>query len=313
MAFAGVPFFQLIGNHDLDEAAGAVRDSRKFEAAFGPTYYSFNHGAVHYVVLDNVFWIGNGYVGYLDDPQLDWLAADLKAVEGGSKVVVFAHIPFASTITDRLPGFKRNQSRVANRDRLYELLEPYSAHLLTAHTHENEHILHAGCHEHVLATACGAWWTGPVCWDGTPKGYHVYEVRGEQLSWRFKASGLAADKQLRLYRPGSEPQNPDEIIANVWNWHPSWQVYWYEDGERRGEMSRRRGRDPLTVSLYEGPTRPLGNASWVEPLDTDHLFYAAPRPGASEVTVEAIDPWGGVFTEKLDLTAPERLRPWPCP
>ena len=31
---------------------------------FGPTYYSFDRGRVHYVVLDNVFYLSRGYVGY---------------------------------------------------------------------------------------------------------------------------------------------------------------------------------------------------------------------------------------------------------
>ena len=56
---SNIPFFQVIGNHDLDLTARADEgSSRTFKSHFGPTYYSFNRGEIHYVVLDNVFFIG---------------------------------------------------------------------------------------------------------------------------------------------------------------------------------------------------------------------------------------------------------------
>lgn len=55
----GVPFFQVLGNHDMD--LGVRSDemtTSTFNQLFGPQYYSFNRGDVHYVVLDDVFFIG---------------------------------------------------------------------------------------------------------------------------------------------------------------------------------------------------------------------------------------------------------------
>ncbi len=94
----GVPFFQVIGNHDLDLLARSNEiASADFFERFGPTYYSFNVGAVHYIVLDDVMWHGSGYIGYVDEAQLEWLEADLKLVERGRPIVVFTHIPLLST------------------------------------------------------------------------------------------------------------------------------------------------------------------------------------------------------------------------
>jgi len=42
---------------------------------------------------------------------------------------------------------------------------------------------------------CGAWWSGDVCWDGAPNGYGVYDVRGEEVRWRYKGTGLAVVAQ----------------------------------------------------------------------------------------------------------------------
>ena len=295
----GIPFFQVIGNHDLDQEARTDEASTAtFSRHFGPRYYSFDRGAVHYVVLDDVFWHGAGYIGYIDGPQLAWLQADLAHVEPGRPVVVSLHIPVLGS------GHLREGREspelgvaVANREALYRLLEPYAAHILTGHTHENDHGFESGVHEHVAGTVCGAWWTGPICWDGTPNGYAVYEARGEEISWRYKATGEDHTHQIRAYAAGSDPAAPDEIVANVWGWDPEWSVVWYENGDRRGAMARRISLDPLSVELHEGPDLPAVR-SWVDPVRTRHLFFAPASPGA-QITIEAIDRFGRHYSTQI--------------
>lgn len=296
----GAPFFQVVGNHDLDFDAPADGGSTAtFRRHFGPTYYSFDRGAVHYVVLDDVLWHGAGYIGYLDDAQLGWLAQDLARVEAGRPVVVFTHIPALSTRFRRVGEAKPSESgSITNREALYALLAPYAAHIVSGHTHEHEHVFEGGVHEHVLATSCGAWWSGPICYDGTPSGYAVFEARGEDLRWRYQATGGGADHGLRLYPRGADPSAPDEIVANIWDWDPAWRVVLYEGSDRRGAMGRRTGLDPLSVRLHEGPARPQ-RRPWVDPVPTDHLFYAPLQADAADVTVEATDPWGRTYTASM--------------
>lgn len=302
VAMTGIPFFQVVGNHDLD--GGSFTDEASvatFHRRFGPRYYSFERGAVHYVVLDDVFWHGAGYLGYLDADQLTWLANDLKFVEPGRTVVVAAHIPVLGS--RHLRDGQRTPSptvSVTNRQLLYRLLEPYRAHILVGHTHESEHGFEAGIHEHVCGAVCGAWWSGPICADGTPNGYAVYEARGEELRWRYKATGHPFEHQIRLYPPGSDPTAPTEVVANVWDWDPRWRVVWYEDGERKGEMTRRLGTDPLSERLHRGEDRPP-RRPWVDPYPVAHMFYAPVSPGAREVRVEATDRWGRTYSEALGM------------
>lgn len=53
----GVPVFQVIGNHDHNKAITVDADAdASFEAAFGPTYYSYNIGDCHFIVLDDVLY-----------------------------------------------------------------------------------------------------------------------------------------------------------------------------------------------------------------------------------------------------------------
>jgi hypothetical protein len=297
----GIPFFQVMGNHDVDRSARTDGQSTgPFMRAFGPTYYSFNRGSVHYVVLDDIHWYG-GYIGYLDGTQLEWLAGDLALVEPGRTVVVFVHIPPYNEQHAR-HGEERpdRASVVVNREALYELLAPYRAYVLCGHMHECEYLRDSGIDIHIGGAVCGAWWTGPVCPDGTPMGYTVYEVKGVELTWRYQAVGRPPEHQLRLYPAGSDPEAPDEIVANVWAANRNWRIIAYADGLRGGEMARRTGRDPLAVELYSGDDRPAKHP-WVEPTRTDHLFYFRPPAGTRQVMVEATDPWGRVYTEHLKI------------
>ncbi len=294
----GTPFFQVIGNHDIDLLArSAETASSEFFDRFGPTYYSFNVGAMHYIVLDDVLWHGSGYIGYVDEAQLEWLEADLKLVERGRPVVVFTHVPLQSTQYRRREESSPGTTNVVtNRLAIYRLLQPYKAHVMTGHTHENENVLEHGVFEHIHGAVCGAWWSGPIGHDGSTNGYGVYDVRGDDLRWYYKSTGLPASHQLRLYGPGADPKQAGMMIANVWNWDPQWQVVWIEDGQPRGPMERFKGLDPLSVELHAGPAKPKGR-EWVEPVPTDHLFRCTPSASAREVRVEVTDRFGTRYTD----------------
>ena len=307
-----VPFWQVVGNHDLDfDAPTDAGSTATFERHFGPRYYSFDRGDVHYVVLDDVFWPGSDgfgsatddYLGYIDAPQLTWLEQDLALVEDGRPVVVFAHIPLLSTAFRRRGGETPSaRGQVKNRAALYRLLDPFDAHVVAGHVHENEHRFASGVHEHVVGTVCGAWWSGPICYDGTPSGYAVYEVEGETVRWRYQSTGHDAEHQMRVYPRGADPAAPDEIVANVWDADPEWTVVWYEDGIRKGLMARRQGTDPLSERLHRGADQPAGR-SWVDPLRTDHLYYAPVAAEATDVRVEATDRFGRTYTASVDPQA----------
>ncbi|MEM6783076.1 MAG: calcineurin-like phosphoesterase family protein [Bacteroidota bacterium] len=296
----GVPFFQVVGNHDiLFEAMTDEASTATFEDHFGPRYYSFDRGAVHHVVLDDVFWSGAQYAGYLDADQLAWLDADLARIAPGRTVVVYLHIPALGSRYVRV-GDERPSARgsVQNREALYRLLEPFEAHLVSGHTHESEHVFEGGVHEHIIGTVSGAWWSGPICHDGTPSGYAVFEARGEELRWRYKPTGGSLDDQLRVYTSGSDAERPDALIANVWDWDPAWTVVWHEGSDQRGALTAGLGLDPLSVRLHAGDTLPVReNRRWVDPVPTNHLLTAtAGNADLARVTVEATDRFGRTYT-----------------
>jgi hypothetical protein len=300
VARTGAPFFQCIGNHDLDfDGSSDEASTATFSGRYGPRYYSFDRGAVHYVVLDDVLWHGSGYIGYLGYEQLHWLEADLARVEPGAPVIVATHIPVVGSRHARVGESSPSPTvSIGNREFLYRLLEPFDAHVITGHTHENDHIYADGVHEHVSGTVCGAWWSGDICADGTPNGYSVYEVRGSEVRWRYKSTGHPVDHQMRLYARGADANAPEEFVANVWDADDAWRVVWYEDGEPRGPMARRLGADPRSVREHAGEDLPA-RRSWVDPYPTRHLYYAPVAADHGEVRVEATDRFGRVYTATL--------------
>lgn len=281
-----IPFFQALGNHDMDYRLGDDSTSdQTFKKHYGPTYYSFNRGRAHYVVLDDVRYLGKEreYDGYISQQQLDWLKQDLKYVAPDDLLFICLHIPV--------------YSHVKNNEDLYKLLQPFKhVHILSGHTHYNENNIKANVYEHNHGAVCGAWWTGPVCEDGTPRGYAVYEVDGTGLSWYYKGVGQDKSKQIALYLEEADGQRT--LTANVWNWDPEWKVEYWLDGDYKGLLSSTRGLDPLTVKLYKGADLP-NPRPFVEPKETNHLFSTGIPVEVKKIKVVATDRFGRKYTSEI--------------
>lgn len=297
-----VPFYQVIGNHDMDYNNRSNELSAKsYTAAFGPAYFSYNVGNIHYVVLKDVFYYGYSYryIGYIDEQQLSWLEKDLQQIKPGNTIILTLHIPTIYGESEKADSYSTWLSNaVTNSSALYKILLPFKTHILAGHSHTQWHTqAMPNISEHVHAAACGAWWQGEVCVDGTPKGYTVYEVNGDSLSWYFK--GLNADKndQFKLYRAGTDTEFPDCFIANVYNYDPLWKVYWHENDILKGEMTRYWGKDPLASMLYQpGKNK---KHSWLSVGETYHLFRAKPENPNAEISVEVIDRFGNKYRKAL--------------
>lgn len=84
----GVPVRYVIGNHDYVDVGNYGEEL--FESIYGPVWYSFDVGNVHYVVTP--FQVGGDFPsGYNKNDRWKWLENDLKHVSPDKKVVVFNH------------------------------------------------------------------------------------------------------------------------------------------------------------------------------------------------------------------------------
>lgn len=288
VAKMNVPFFQCLGNHDMDLNEGGDENSdRTFHENYGPTYYSFNRGKVHYVVMDNVRYLGKDkeYDGFFQQNQLDWLQKDLAFVPKENLIVLSVHIPVYS-------GTK-------NKDDFYALLAGRNVHIMSGHTHYHQNNIRENIFEHNHGTVCGAWWTGPICCDGTPNGYGVYKVKGNELSWHYQSSGEAADHQMKIY-VNSYNETEKQAVVNIWNHDPAWKTEYWVDGESKGALQQYEGFDPQAYKSLLGPELPKARG-FAEPSMTDHLFKAIIPVAAKKIKVTATDRFGAVYSAVADV------------
>lgn len=307
VADMGFPVFNVIGNHDHDMTkCGDIESDHYFKAAFGPTYYSFNRGNIHYVMMDNIDYIGcntKDYTHNITQNQIDWLIKDLAEVPLEKTIVLSVHAPM-------------HGSSVANRQIVYNLMggRRNIQHILAGHHHRlTNNEISSRLFEHVIGSANGAQWSGDYCSDGTPNGYGVFETGDRGFNnWYYKATGKSKDYQFEVYPPGSFNESNgkgDYIIANVWNYDSRWSVNLYENGVKK-VMQQFSGVDPRMFDFLakDGDTRPNypgsdgGTTASQNPGSeaTSHLFsYNKPTDYDAEFIIEITDRKGNVYTKKL--------------
>ncbi len=295
-----MPVWRTIGNHDMTYGGRTFEYSyAKFESLFGPIYYSFNKGLAHYIVLDNNFYVDRDYqyIGYIDERTYRWIEKDLARVPADRLVFVIMHIP--GNLEKELAWNTLQSDQTNNIAGLWQLLEGRNAHFLTGHTHFNWNVcFNDSLMEHNTAAVCGIWWKAPVCMDGTPQGYGVYEVDGTDVKWVYKSMGYPVDYQLRAYPVGASNEYPADIIANVWNWDEQWRVEWLENGKVMGEMTRFEGYDPMAAEICADKERV--QYEWISPMKTPHMFRATPQNANAKIEVRVTDRFGNVYTQKID-------------
>ena len=290
-----IPFYHVIGNHDMDYNERSDEGSGlTYESHFGPVHYSFNVGQLHYVVLKDVFYYGETYqyIGYITEQQLKWLQDDLSHVRKGSTVILAMHIPTCYGDTPEASGVTLMRNSVMNRQALYDILDGYNVHIMAGHSHiQWNTVISDTIFEHTHGAASGAWWQGPVCLDGTPKGYTVYEVDGDNVKWYFKGAGLDREDQFRVYTYG------DSCIVNVYNYDPEWTVELFEDGVSKGRLEPYWGADPYSEGLYPPGRNKLH--PWLSYGLTSHLFKARISDPEADITVKVTDRFGNIYEKTV--------------
>ncbi len=317
VALIGIPWWNVLGNHDQNYDVATDRDADEtFTRVFGPNYYSFDHGPVHFIALDDVEWggakpAGTGtYTAGLDARQLEFVRNDLALVPDRQLVVLMMHIP----LTD-----------VGNRGELYRLIEKRRYALsISGHTHWHEHrfITEADGwrgrepHHHIVTvTACGSWWTGApneagiphaTMRDGAPNGYAIVSFDGRRASLTYKAAGLPTDRQMNVILPATITAGqsaPALLYVNVFDGSERSVVDYRIDG--RGpwvRLDQAKEPDPSYLARQVAelanppaipPFRKMGN-----PIASPHL-WKAPLPslpsGEHRIEVRARDLQRRVF------------------
>lgn len=204
-----VPVYHAIGNHDIGgwspKSRLAKQDARYGKTRFadrycqGQTYYSFDHKGWHFVVLDSIGQSPNedsesGYLGIIDDAQMEWLANDMSKIGREVPTVIVTHIPFFSTVLQTMEGPQtppKSVGLVTNAHLVRELLEPYNVQLvLSGHGHVRERIEIRGVTYIQSGAVSGGWWRGPLFHEA--EAFGVVECQPERFEYRFQDYGWKA-------------------------------------------------------------------------------------------------------------------------
>ncbi len=321
----GIPWFNLMGNHDMNyDAETDSLSDETYEAHFGPANYAFNYGKVHFIILDDVLYPdprdGKGYWGGFRKDQLDFVENDLKHVPEDHLVVLAFHIP----ISEPKEG---DTYRDEDRQRLFNLLERFPHTLsLSAHTHLQKHDFFGQeqgwpqskpHHHYNVGTTSGDWYSGrldekgiPVSTmrDGTPKGYAFLRFNGNQYQFDYKVAGKPDDYKMQIWTPKVVPQGERTSARIIVNFFQGSEMdslmYRVDDGDWQG-MQWLEDYDPMYVKgLYDWdeaealtPGRRPSN-----PVQTKHLWQAnIPtdlETGEHKIEIKATDMFGRTFTQQ---------------
>ena len=244
-----VAIYNIPGNHDNDPyVPDDFKSENMFRKWIGPTYYSFNVGDIHYILMDNTIFrnsgASQGVVGDVQDysqgltaNEMKWLEADLANVPAGSKVFVGMHIQYSNRPSKTADGsFQFAYAFPAEyRSEIVRMLQPFDVHFITGHTHINyTNDISAKVIEHNIAAVCATWWwTGyytsnkaHICRDGAPGGYKIFNVLEDgTVKWAYKPMKRDASYQFRVYDlnncyitrevfcPGAKSKVTDEVFS----------------------------------------------------------------------------------------------------
>lgn len=312
----GCPMHYVAGNHDLNYDAPADEAANEsFLRHYGPPYYGFDYGPVHFVVLENIHWRpAEGdrkahYTSGLDAAQLEFLRNDLATVPKDRLVVLLMHIPL---------------NELEQKAEVLKLLGEHPHTLsVSGHTHTIEHLFlgekdgwpRPEPHHHLIAgTTCGSWWTGApdelgiphaTMADGAPNGWFVATFEGPKYTLTFRPARRPADYQMNVYAPDVVPaaQTAEtEVVVNVFAGSARSTVTLTVDDAAPVTLERFTGQDPAFLALKElekGEPPPPGR-KLPKPVKTTHLWRGKLpvdlKPGVHVLTVKTTDLFGQTYT-----------------
>ena len=324
IALIGIPWFNVIGNHDLNMDADKDSDSDEtFHRLFGPSYYSFDYGPVHFIILDDVDWAKRngkrGYHGGIDEEQMAFVKNDLALVPEKKLVCLMMHIP--------LP-------KVGNRRELYRLIEK-RPHTLSISGHEHWHAhKYIGAeddwrgdkpHHHIVnVTVSGTWWKGrkdevgiphTTMRDGAPNGYSIITFKDTEHVLEFKAARQPATYQMNVFAPDqvkTTDTGKAPVYVNVFNGSINSTVKMRLSKSDQWIMLKKvMETDPFYSATRQreisGQLSPRSHLSG--PIKSDHLWKGnlpeGIAPGSHLIEINATDAYGKTHLGKRIIRVTE--------
>ena len=317
---SNVPMFHAIGNHDHDQTTflETKLGTAHFEEFLTPTYYSFNVGKIHYVIVNDISFsrklVKQKYRLGLEYWHYKWLERDLQFVPKDHTIVICGHGQLFRTFGGK--GKDVDSKKHLSYARYSKLLSQYArVYSWSGHYHYNFGYDYADstneAHEPLknitsicVARTCGGLHCNRDLYnDGTPNGYMVMEVDGDKVEWYYKSIGHERDYQMHIYAP--QRTGGELVKVNIWNWSKDhWSTpEWWENGVKVGNMTHKFEKDIAFLEDHaeKGP-HTLGKSKddKARPYNAHGMFHIKPSEGVRSGEVRVTDNFGVTYVEKVE-------------
>ena len=225
-----VDTMSLLGNHDTD---------RDFADRFGTPNRCVELGAVNVLGLNTCrvqpqYDDWRNVRGEIGDDDLAWLDTALGGLDRTRPLLLFVHIPLASTYPERRSVSQEITDvwRVTNARAVLDRLADWPAPVVVGqgHLHENEHVHVGDTHLVSVGAVCGRWWqqgSTTRCVDNSPRGWLVVDVDDLDVRLGYRAARAAASWQGEIVA-GDGTDGP---WLNLFFGDPAQTVEIFGDGE----------------------------------------------------------------------------------
>ena len=294
----GIPFYPVVGNHDHDlNAKGDHATTDRYRKVLGPENYAFFLGNDLVVAVDNIIYdtqkiYQEGYAPHV----LEWVKNLLTQVPADTRLYIAQHSP--------LQKWEKNNMRIVNGGQMLDIVKGHETIFISGHTHINNNMDYGNnITEQNVAAICGAWWDTKHNTDGTPRGYKVFTMQNDSLTWYYKSVGHKKDFQIEVFEYGQAPRHPESVVVNVWDWDPLWKVEWYQDGVYMGVLDPVIELSPIYTNEIETLFAARGRevSAFKRPRANYHYFAATPCKTARSVRIVVKSRFGQVWQHEVAL------------
>ena len=304
------PVFHIPGNHDykgIQYQTYHTEEAREAKQYYidnlGPTYYSFNIGENHFVMLDGTQMTGGGQnvsKSRITKRQYEWLKKDLAKAKGKS-LVICCHQPFYMYATATGQGGGSIQK--ANRDSIMALTSEYQkVTILSGHQHYSDiYDMKSGSTEirqYTHTGVCGPTYRSRQCVDGAPCGLTTYDFTGDTYDRNHVSYGDGYDYHASFYHQDvSTAANSDIrcMLVNVPQYEKGWSVVVLEDGVKVREVARVQRMDPGYKKEFKEGNFP--DQASVRPIESSHVFEYVPQDWNAMIKISVLKN-GALVAEK---------------
>ena len=319
VAGSNLEMYHVIGNHDFDQAT--ILETKLgtpfFEEYIMPTNYSFTIGKIHYVMVNDINYArpnAKKHYSYgLHDREVEWLERDLSFVPKDYSIVICAHSHLHRNVT-KILNYNRYSAALAKFKKVYSWSGHYHNNFGADFEGEEKHNLGNVVAVAVARCSGNLRANRDLGIDGTPNGYVVVEVNGENLEWYYKALGRERDYQIRGYSP--ERTGDGYVKACIRNHTPNFwsQPEWWENGKKVANLEQHREADLDAIEINKAAAHLVAKADpsvtwtsskgkvhdYTKPNKSRYMFRVKPSDGVRSGEIRVKDNFGKEYTCKLE-------------